>query len=109
VLYDFARHPLRCRRCRLFRDASRIRAWAIEGVAACVFAGQIPARGLPDRANAEISALSKEGKAAMLAATASQREILASLLREGMAAGELAQDTDIDAMVWYYLGCCRPY
>jgi hypothetical protein len=74
----------------------------MEGVAACVFAGQIPARGLPDRANAEISALSKEGKAAMLAATASQREILA---RPRVS----SQDTDIDAMVWYYLGCCRPY
>jgi len=29
---------------------------------------------------------------------------LAGLLREGVAAGELAADTDIDAMAWYYLG-----
>jgi len=28
----------------------------------------------------------------------------AGLLREGVAAGELAEDTDIDAMAWYFLG-----
>jgi AcrR family transcriptional regulator len=63
-----------------------------------------PAGCLIGRSCAEISALSKEGKAATLAAAARQREILAGLLRGGVGAGELAEDTDIDAMAWYYLG-----
>ena len=63
-----------------------------------------PAGCLIGRSCAEISALSKEGQAATLAAAARQREILAGLLREGVAAGELAEETDIDAMAWYYLG-----
>ena len=63
-----------------------------------------PAGCLIGRSCAEISALSTEGKAATLAAAAGQREILAGLLREGVAAGELAEDTDIEAMAWYYLG-----
>ena len=29
---------------------------------------------------------------------------MADLLREGVAAGELAEDTDIDVMAWHYLG-----
>jgi AcrR family transcriptional regulator len=56
------------------------------------------------RSVAEISALSKAGQAATLAAVARQREILTSLLRQGVAAGELAEATDIDAVAWYYLG-----
>ena len=63
-----------------------------------------PAGCLIGRSVAEISALSKAGQAATLAAAARQREILAGLLREGVAAGELAEATDIDAMAWYYLG-----
>lgn len=63
-----------------------------------------PAGCLIGRSVAEISALSKQGQAATLAAAARQREILAGLLREGVAAGELAEATDIDAMAWYYLG-----
>jgi AcrR family transcriptional regulator len=63
-----------------------------------------PAGCLIGRSCAEISALSTEGKAATLAAAAGQREILAGVLREGVAAGELAEDTDIEAMAWYYLG-----
>ncbi len=63
-----------------------------------------PAGCLIGRSVAEISALSKAGQAATLAAAARQREILAGLLREGVVAGELAEATDIDAMAWYYLG-----
>lgn len=63
-----------------------------------------PAGCLIGRSCAELSALSEEGKAATLAAAARQREILAGLVREGVAAGELAAATDIDAMAWYYLG-----
>jgi AcrR family transcriptional regulator len=63
-----------------------------------------PAGCLIGRSVAEISALSKAGQAATLAAVARQREILTSLLRQGVAAGELAEATDIDAVAWYYLG-----
>jgi AcrR family transcriptional regulator len=63
-----------------------------------------PAGCLIGRSCAEILSLSKEGKAATLAAAARQRQIIAGLLRQGIAAGELAENTDIDAMTWYYLG-----
>jgi TetR/AcrR family transcriptional regulator, copper-responsive repressor len=66
--------------------------------------GSRPAGCLIGRSCAEISALSKEGQAASLAAAAGQREVLAGLLREGVAAGELAKDTDIDAVAWYFFG-----
>ena len=56
------------------------------------------------RSCADIAGLSAEGKAAALAGAAHQREILAGLLSEGVAAGELAEDADIDAMAWHYLG-----
>ena len=48
--------------------------------------------------------MSSAGKAAARAGAARQREILAGILREGVAAGELAEDADTDAMAWYYLG-----
>jgi TetR/AcrR family transcriptional regulator, copper-responsive repressor len=56
------------------------------------------------RSSADIQELSAESKAATLAGAAQQREILAGLLREGVAAGELGEDADIDAMAWHYLG-----
>jgi AcrR family transcriptional regulator len=63
-----------------------------------------PAGCLIGRSCAEISALSNDGQASALAAATRQREVLAGLLREGVAAGELAEDADIDAMAWHYLG-----
>jgi AcrR family transcriptional regulator len=62
-----------------------------------------PAGCLIARSCTEIPGLSPKGKAAALAGAAQQREFLARLLREGMAAGELGEDADIDAMAWYYL------
>jgi TetR/AcrR family transcriptional regulator, copper-responsive repressor len=56
------------------------------------------------RSCADIAGLSAEAQAATLAGAAHQREILAGLLREGVAAGELAEDADINAMAWHYLG-----
>jgi TetR/AcrR family transcriptional regulator, copper-responsive repressor len=55
------------------------------------------------RSCAEILDLSAEGQA--LAQTGARREhdILTGLLRDGVAAGELAKDADIDAMAWHYL------
>ena len=55
------------------------------------------------RSCAEISELSAEGRAAALASARSQHEILIGLLRDGMAAGELGEDADIDALAWHYL------
>ncbi|WP_266181403.1 TetR/AcrR family transcriptional regulator [Dyella humicola] len=63
-----------------------------------------PAGCLIGRSCAEISSLSGEGQAAALAGATRQREIFEGLLREGVAAGELAEDVDIDAMAWHYLG-----
>ena len=63
-----------------------------------------PAGCLIARSCSDIPALSVEGQAAALAGATHQREILAGLLRGGVAAGELAEDADIDAMAWYYLG-----
>ena len=62
-----------------------------------------PVGCLIGRSCAEISTLPKEGQAAALEAAARQREILAGLLREGMAAGELSEDADVDTLTWYYL------
>jgi TetR/AcrR family transcriptional regulator, copper-responsive repressor len=56
------------------------------------------------RSCADLQELSAAGKALALAGAALQREMLAGLLREGVAAGELAEDADIDAMAWHYLG-----
>jgi AcrR family transcriptional regulator len=62
-----------------------------------------PAGCLIVRSCAGMSELSAEGQAAAMAAATHQLEILAILLREGVAASELAEDTDIAAMAWYYL------
>jgi AcrR family transcriptional regulator len=56
------------------------------------------------RSCADLQELSAESKAATLAGAAHQREMLAGVLRKGVAAGELAADADIDAMAWHYLG-----
>jgi TetR/AcrR family transcriptional regulator, copper-responsive repressor len=56
------------------------------------------------RSCGDIPALSADGRVAALAGATHQRQILAGLLREGVAAGELAEDADIDAMAWHYLG-----
>ena len=56
------------------------------------------------RSCADIPELSAAGQAATLAGAGQQREVLAGLLREAVAAGELAEDADINAMAWHYLG-----
>jgi AcrR family transcriptional regulator len=63
-----------------------------------------PAGCLIARSCAEIPTLSAEGQAAALAGAARQHQMIAGLLREGVTAGELAEDTNIDAMAWHYLG-----
>jgi TetR/AcrR family transcriptional regulator, copper-responsive repressor len=55
------------------------------------------------RSCAEISDLSAEGQALALAGARREHEVLTALLRDGVAAGELAKDADIDAMAWHYL------
>jgi hypothetical protein len=56
------------------------------------------------RSTAELLDLAAAGKTTALAGVARQRQIFADLLREGMANGEVAPETDVDAFAWYYLG-----
>jgi TetR/AcrR family transcriptional regulator, copper-responsive repressor len=63
-----------------------------------------PAGCLIARSLAEIRTLSAEGQAAALAGVAQQHQMIAGILRAGVTAGELAEDSNIDAMAWHYLG-----
>jgi AcrR family transcriptional regulator len=63
-----------------------------------------PAGCLIARSCAEMVGLSTKGQAAALASVDRQRDIVAILLREGVANGELARNADVDALAWYYLG-----
>jgi AcrR family transcriptional regulator len=63
-----------------------------------------PAGCLIARSCADIPALSAEGQVAALAGAAQQHQMIAGILREGVTAGELAEDANIDAMAWHYLG-----
>jgi TetR/AcrR family transcriptional regulator, copper-responsive repressor len=56
------------------------------------------------RSCSEIAELSPDGSATALQAAASQRKLLEGIIRAGVAAGELASGTDIEAMAWHYLG-----
>jgi AcrR family transcriptional regulator len=94
---------------RLLRRMNSAKADTARGRLKAMLRAFLPNRSRPagcliGRSCAEIATLSKEGQAATLAAAERQREILAGLLREGVAAGELAEHTDIDAMAWHYLG-----
>jgi AcrR family transcriptional regulator len=63
-----------------------------------------PAGCLIARSCAELADLSPEGGRAAAAAAASEREVLVKLLEEAKANGELAEDADVEAMAWHYLG-----
>jgi AcrR family transcriptional regulator len=63
-----------------------------------------PAGCLIARSCAEIAELSPEGRRAASAAAAREREVLVKLLEEAKANGELAQDADVEATSWHYLG-----
>ncbi|MDE1993286.1 MAG: TetR/AcrR family transcriptional regulator [Rhizobiaceae bacterium] len=56
------------------------------------------------RSCVEKDELTSAGQTAALSAAARQRDIFASLLRRGIADGELKPDADVDALAWYYLG-----
>ena len=56
------------------------------------------------RSCAELADLSPEGGRAAAAAAMSEREVLVKLLEEAKANGELAEDADVEAMAWHYLG-----
>jgi TetR/AcrR family transcriptional regulator, copper-responsive repressor len=66
--------------------------------------GERPAGCLIARSCAELAELSPEGRLAASAAATSEREVLVKLFEQGKANGELAQDADIEAMAWHYLG-----
>jgi AcrR family transcriptional regulator len=63
-----------------------------------------PAGCLIARSCAELTELSQAGRAAAVSAASRQRQVILSLLRDGLARGELAEDADIDALAWHYLG-----
>ena len=63
-----------------------------------------PAGCLISRSCAEMVDLTADGKAAARASAGLQYEMLAGLLRDGIANGELPNDTRVDALAWLYLG-----
>ena len=63
-----------------------------------------PAGCLIGRSCVEIAELTAAWQAIVLASIDRQRDIFLSVLHEGVAKGELAQDADIEALAWYYLG-----
>lgn len=63
-----------------------------------------PAGCLISRSCAEMVDLTAHGKAAARASAGLQYEMLAGLLRDGIANGELPNDTRVDALAWLYLG-----
>lgn len=65
---------------------------------------QRPAGCLISRSCAEMVDLTAEGKASARASAGLQREVIAGVLRDGIANGELPRDTDVDALAWHYLG-----
>jgi AcrR family transcriptional regulator len=56
------------------------------------------------RSCTEMADLSAPGQEIARAGIGRQHELLASLLRDAVTAGELPQETDIGAMAWHYLG-----
>lgn len=52
----------------------------------------------------EAAELSSAGSAAAVAAAGRQRGIIVEILRDGISAGELAQDADVDGLSWYFFG-----
>jgi AcrR family transcriptional regulator len=65
---------------------------------------QRPVGCLIARSCAELAELSTAGRAAAVAAAMRQRDVIAKLLREAKANGELARSADVDALAWHYLG-----
>jgi TetR/AcrR family transcriptional regulator, copper-responsive repressor len=97
---------------RVLRRMSAVRADTARGRLEALLRAFLPNESVPPRpagcliarSCAEMVGLSTEGQTAALAATERQRDILAMLLREGVANGELARDADVDALAWHYLG-----
>jgi AcrR family transcriptional regulator len=63
-----------------------------------------PAGCLISRSCAEMMDLTAQGKVTARASAGFQYEMLAGLLRDGVANGELPNDTHVDALAWHYLG-----
>ncbi|WP_176052934.1 TetR/AcrR family transcriptional regulator [Paraburkholderia caribensis] len=97
---------------RVLRRMSAARADSARGSVAAILreflptpaASRRPAGCLLSRSTAELLDLAAAGKTTTLAGVARQREIFADLLRAGVANGEVAPETDVDAFAWYYLG-----
>ena len=56
------------------------------------------------RSCAEMAELSDSGQAAALAGLKRQKAVVEGILRSAAANGELASDTDLEGLAWYYLG-----
>lgn len=67
-------------------------------------ARQRPPGCLLARSTAERVDLSVPGQQATLDGVSRQRDMLANLLRDAIADGELAADADVDALSWHFLG-----
>jgi TetR/AcrR family transcriptional regulator, copper-responsive repressor len=63
-----------------------------------------PAGCLIARSCAELAELSEAAQAKAVSAASRQRQVILGLLRDGHAGGELADDADLDALAWHYLG-----
>src|SRR5258708_20186929 len=98
---------------RVLRRMNSAKADTARGLLKALLRAFLPDRSRPagcliGRSCAEISALSKEGKAATLAAAARQREIMAGLLREGGSAGGFVRKTHIKRKEVYFFGFVHP-
>jgi TetR/AcrR family transcriptional regulator, copper-responsive repressor len=65
---------------------------------------QRPAGCLISRSCAEMVDLTADGQASARASAGLQQRMLADLLRDAVANGELSRDADVDALAWHYLG-----
>ena len=65
---------------------------------------QKPAGCLLGRSCSEFGAMPDASRQLVEAGLAGQRVLLEELVRAGIAAGELAADTDPTALAWYYIG-----
>jgi len=86
-------------------DTARGRLEAVlRGFLPSAAAPQRPAGCLVARSCTEGADLSPAGQAAARAAAADQRAVLAGILQDGLAGGELAPSADIEALTWHYWG-----
>jgi AcrR family transcriptional regulator len=65
---------------------------------------QRPAGCLISRSCAEMVDLTVDGQVSARASAGLQHKLIAEVLRDAVASGELSKDADADALAWHYLG-----